>query len=58
MFFGAKKNSDGATVLWFIAFCDAEAISDQLVNSEKFIEPQPPVALLLWVVAYTSCLPW
>ena len=43
MFFGAKYNRVGATVPWLIPFWPAEAMSDQLVNSEKFIEPYDPL---------------
>jgi len=40
----------------FILFWLAAPISDQLVKSPKFIEPQPdPVS---WVVAYTRFFPW
>jgi hypothetical protein len=39
----------GATVPWFILFWLAVAISDQLLNRPKFMEPQlVPVS---WVVA-------
>jgi hypothetical protein len=34
-----------------MVFWLAEAISDQLVNRLKFIEPQPLVLVLPWVVA-------
>jgi hypothetical protein len=37
---GAKKNSVGATVDCDIVFWVAPAMSDQLVNRLKFIEPQ------------------
>ena len=39
MFFGAKYSNVGATVPMFIPVCGAEAMSDQLVNVPKFIEP-------------------
>src|SRR5690349_21527335 len=45
MFLGAKYSSVGATEPWFIGVCVAEAMSDQLVNELKPIEPYDPPVL-------------